>query len=84
LSELTPLETKQKLLAYFHENGRFDRLMEVIATEPPRVRAMVGAIGQEIGEHAQSLMVYVLYLDLTFRLHLALFNSLQQKYLILK
>lgn len=31
--------------------------MEVIATEPPRVRAMVGAIGQEIGQQEQSLEV---------------------------
>jgi Family of unknown function (DUF6088) len=47
-SELSPLETKQKLLAYFQEDQRFDRLTEVVKTEPSRVRAMVGAIGQEI------------------------------------
>jgi hypothetical protein len=55
LSELTPLETKQKLLSYFREDSRFERLMEVIGTEPPRVRGMLGAIGQEIEEHEQSL-----------------------------
>jgi hypothetical protein len=55
LSELTPLETKQKLLAYFQEDSRFKRLMKVIGTEPPRVRAMLGAIGQEIKAHEHSL-----------------------------
>jgi hypothetical protein len=55
LSELTPLETKRKLLTYFQEDSRFKRLMKVIGTEPPRVRAMIGAIGQEIKEHEQSL-----------------------------
>jgi hypothetical protein len=55
LSELTPLETKQKLLTYFQEDSRFKRLMKVIGTEPPRVRAMVGAIGQEIKAHEHSL-----------------------------
>jgi hypothetical protein len=29
--------------------------MKVIGTEPPRVRAMVGAIGQEIKAHEHSL-----------------------------
>jgi hypothetical protein len=33
-SELSPLETKQKLLAYFQEDQRFDRLTEVVKTEP--------------------------------------------------
>ena len=36
------------LLGYFREPGRFKRLLKVAASEPPRVRAMLGAIGEQI------------------------------------
>jgi Family of unknown function (DUF6088) len=49
-SELPPEETVEKLLGYFGEPGRFDRLLEVAPTEPPRVRAMLGAIGEQLGQ----------------------------------
>lgn len=49
-SELEPEETVQKLLNYLREPGRFKRLLEVAPSEPPRVRAMLGAIGQQIGQ----------------------------------
>lgn len=49
-SELSAKETKEKLLAYFRERGRFERLLKVAQSEPPRVRAMLGAIGQELGQ----------------------------------
>ncbi len=39
-------ETADKLLEYFLESGRYDRLLKVAESEPPRVRAMLGAIGQ--------------------------------------
>ncbi len=55
LSELPPTETKRRLLAYFKEGERFKRLAEVAETEPPRVRAMIGAIGQEIGKNTKEL-----------------------------
>lgn len=48
-SELTPEETVRKLLGYLREPGRFERLVKVAASEPPRVRAMLGAIGQQLG-----------------------------------
>jgi hypothetical protein len=47
-SELSPQETVQRLLSLFREPGRFDRLLQVAASEPPRVRAMLGALGQEL------------------------------------
>jgi hypothetical protein len=47
-SELSPEETVDKLLGYFREPGRFERLFKVAASEPPRVRAMLGAIGQQL------------------------------------
>jgi len=54
-SELSPEETVAKLLHYFREPGRFDRLLKVAPSEPPRVRAMLGAIGDQIGQPENSL-----------------------------
>lgn len=54
--ELSPEETVEKLLEYFREAGRFERLLKVVASEPPRVRAMLGAIGQQLGEREEQLM----------------------------
>jgi Family of unknown function (DUF6088) len=53
LSELSAEETKERLVGYFREGDRFARLAKIAADEPPRVRAMLGAIGQEI--HADPL-----------------------------
>ena len=55
-SELEPAETVQKLLGYMCEPGRFKRLLEVAPSEPPRVRAMLGAIGQQIGQPGKVLV----------------------------
>jgi len=49
-SELPPEETVEKLLQHFREPGRFERLLKVAPSEPPRVRAMLGAIGEQIGQ----------------------------------
>ncbi len=49
-SELPPEETVEKLLQYFREPGRFERMLKVAPSEPPRVRAMLGAIGEQIGQ----------------------------------
>jgi Family of unknown function (DUF6088) len=54
-SELAPEETAQKLLAYLQEPGRFERLLAVAASEPPRVRAMLGASGHQLGQPASVL-----------------------------
>lgn len=49
-SELTPEETVDKLLNLVREPGRFARILKVAESEPPRVRAMLGAIGQQLGQ----------------------------------
>jgi hypothetical protein len=54
-SELTPGETVEKLLDHLREPDRFDRLSKVALTEPPRVRAMLGAIGEQIGQSERCL-----------------------------
>jgi DNA-binding Lrp family transcriptional regulator len=48
-SELSPIETVQKVLKYFQEDERFKHVVKVAESEPPRVRALLGAIGQQIG-----------------------------------
>jgi len=55
LSDLPPAETKHRLLDYFREDDRFERLAHAAETEPPRVRAMLGAIGQELHKSRQAL-----------------------------
>ncbi len=50
-SELSPDDTVRRTLMLFREPRRFERLLRVAATEPPRVRALLGAIGEEIGRN---------------------------------
>jgi len=54
-TELSPAETVEKLLEHCAEPGRFERLVAVAHSEPPRVRAMLGAIGQQLGQPQQRL-----------------------------
>jgi hypothetical protein len=49
-SELSPTETIARTVALFSEKGRFERLLKVADSEPPRVRAILGAIGEQIGK----------------------------------
>jgi hypothetical protein len=54
-SELSPQETVAKLLRLMTDHGRFDRLLKAARSEPPRVRALLGAIGQQIGKSPKLL-----------------------------
>jgi hypothetical protein len=54
-SDLSPVETNQQLLNHFRVPGRFERLVAIAHAEPPRVRAMLGAIGQEL-KYARDLL----------------------------
>ena len=54
-SELSQEQTIQKALALLGEKGRFERLLNVADTEPPRVRAMLGAIGEQLGRKRSTL-----------------------------
>lgn len=47
-SELPPEETIRRTLKLLREDKRFERLASVAATEPPRVRAMLGAMAERI------------------------------------
>ncbi|WP_309730970.1 hypothetical protein [Chamaesiphon sp. OTE_75_metabat_556] len=54
-SDLSPSETIEQLLNHFRVPGRFERLVTIAHAEPPRVRAMLGAIGQEL-KYAKDLL----------------------------
>lgn len=47
-SDLTPQQTVRRLMRLLAEDERFGRLAEAALAEPPRVRAMLGALGQEL------------------------------------
>lgn len=55
-SELSAKGTKKKLLEHFMAPGLFGKLLKVAESEPPRVRALLGAIGQEIGQPKNRLV----------------------------
>lgn len=54
-SELSPEETVARTLRLLAEKGRFRRLMSVAESEPPRVRALLGAFGTELEASRASL-----------------------------
>lgn len=54
-SELGPQETVRKTLELVAERGRYQSLLAVADTEPPRVRAILGALGQQLGRPAREL-----------------------------
>jgi hypothetical protein len=49
-SELSPEETIRRTISLLSEDGRFERLAKITPTEPPRVRAMLGAVGEQLGK----------------------------------
>ncbi|MEW6741824.1 MAG: DUF6088 family protein [Planctomycetota bacterium] len=54
-SELAPRETIQRTLALLKDGNRYQRLLSVAATEPPRVRAILGALGEQLGRPTRDL-----------------------------
>lgn len=55
-SEFSPEATVNMLLKHFNEAGQFNHLLQIAMSEPPRVRALLGAIGQEIGYSDKQLI----------------------------
>lgn len=54
-SDLSPTQTIRRLLGLLADERRFAGLAEVAMAEPPRVRAMLGAIGEELNMPAPVL-----------------------------
>jgi hypothetical protein len=55
-SDLSPNETIARALTLLSERGRFNRVLRVAHSEPPRVRALLGAIGEQIGAKQSALV----------------------------
>ena len=51
-SELSAKKTIRRTLALLSERGRYRRLLKIADTEPPRLRAMLGALGQKLAKPA--------------------------------
>jgi hypothetical protein len=49
-SELSPQETSRKTLSLLAEDECFERLLKTAHSEPPRVRALLGALGEQLGK----------------------------------
>ena len=62
-SEFSPEETIRRTISLLSEDGRFARLAKIASTEPPRVRAMLGAIGEQMGENPSILKRLRQYLN---------------------
>jgi hypothetical protein len=54
-SDLSPAKTIARLRVLLEVEGRFTRLARAALQEPPRVRAMLGALGEEFGAPSQDL-----------------------------
>jgi hypothetical protein len=54
-SELSPDDTIRMTMHLLSERGRFERLLKVADSEPPRVRAMLGTLGQQLGKSPAAL-----------------------------
>jgi hypothetical protein len=54
-SELSPEETVRRTVKLLSEKGRFERLLKLADSEPPRVRAILGAIGEQLGKSKTTL-----------------------------
>ncbi|MHB1999250.1 MAG: DUF6088 family protein [Solirubrobacteraceae bacterium] len=54
-SDLSPERTVDRLLRLLADEDRFERLAAAALSEPPRVRAMLGALGQQLGGHERAL-----------------------------
>lgn len=49
-SELSPEETTRRAFKLMAQAGRYERLMKIAESKPPRVRAILGAIGEQLGK----------------------------------
>ncbi len=75
-SELTPQETIHRTLALLADGSRYQRLIFVAETEPPRVRAILGAFGEQLGRPARELNRLRTSLNPSSRFDFGLFTGL--------
>jgi hypothetical protein len=76
-SELSPQETIEKTLSMLAKRGRFQRLVNVAKSEPPRVRAMLGALGENLGKDSSTLNALHSSLNSLSRFDFGIYTALQ-------
>jgi hypothetical protein len=74
--ELSPQETIKKTLSLLSEHGCYQRLMLTAKTEPPRVRALLGALGEKLGKDARTLNKLRASLNSLSRFDFGLYSAL--------
>jgi hypothetical protein len=77
-SELSPEATINRTLKLLSEKGRFERLLNVADSEPPRVRAMLGAMGERLGKKKTALQRLRASLNPFSRFDFGLLSGLSQ------
>jgi hypothetical protein len=55
LSELPPTQTVKRTLSFLSAGRQYEHLLKVASTEPPRVRAILGALGENLGKKPRAL-----------------------------
>jgi len=77
LSELSLPQTTARLLELLGEKRRFEKLVQVADSEPPRVQALLGAAGQELGKSRAKLLQLRSNLNPLSRYDFGRFSSLR-------
>ena len=77
-SELSQSETIRRTVDLLAEQGRFERLLKVAGTEPPRVRALLGAMGQQLGKRPVAIRRLRESLNPFSRFDFGIFSGLPQ------
>ena len=75
-SDLNATDTIRRVAQLLKEAKTFDRLAKAAKDEPPRVRAMLGALGETIGESDRQLARLRRTLNPTSKFDFALFRAL--------
>jgi len=76
-SELSTEETTGMLLELLSKKSRFENLLKAASTEPPRVRAMLGAIGEQLGKKPKKLQALKKGINPLSRFDFGLLSSLE-------
>lgn len=75
-SELPPEQTIRRTLALLSTEGCFQRLARVAASEPPRARALLGALGEQIGARPALLKTFRASLNPLSRFDFGVFSGM--------
>jgi hypothetical protein len=75
-SEMPPAETIDKVCALLSEKDRYEHLVQIAATEPPRVRALLGAFGEHLKKDNRMLQNLRVSLNPLSRFDFGTFASL--------